>query len=65
MRLKLFTGITQRDSNYYEFLQPAEALLDVKEKIEDLFDDEINEKFSLSSCQSCVSLASTSLTLTR
>ena len=49
--LTLFAGITQRDSNYYEFLQPSEALLDVKEKIEDLFDDEINDKFSLSSCQ--------------
>lgn len=49
--MTLFPGIAQRDSNYYEFLQPDEALLDVKEKIEDLFNDEISEKFPLSSCE--------------
>ena len=62
-RLTPFVGISQRDSNYYDFLQPADELANVQEKMEDLFEDHITENFPLSSCQSSVLLGVALLTL--
>ncbi|KAM0791596.1 hypothetical protein ACM66B_006039 [Microbotryomycetes sp. NB124-2] len=49
VRDRRLIAISQRDNNFYEFLQTAAVLTDIKDKIQAFFEAEIRDTFPLSS----------------